>query len=86
MHDTAATVLGQAKYRGVVSAMAPVFEDWAGRWLKHASVAGWFAHFLPTESGQVLLPMGIKQLAGVVSGFEDTTGTITGWAGSLLTF
>jgi hypothetical protein len=71
MHETAATVLGQAKYRGVVTAMAPVFEDWAGRWLKHASVAGWFAHFLPTESGQVLLPMGIKQLAGVVSGFEE---------------
>jgi hypothetical protein len=71
LHDTAATVLGQAKYGGVVSAMAPVFEDWAGRWLKHASAAGWFAHFLLTESGQILLPMGITQLAGVVTGFEE---------------
>jgi len=71
LHDTAATVLGQAKYQGVVSAMTQVFEDWASRWLKHAAAAGWFAHFLPTESGQALLPMGIKQLAGVVSGFEE---------------
>ena len=71
LHDAAATVLGQVKYRGVVSAMTSVFEDWAGSWLKHASAAGWFAHFLPTESGQVLLPMGIKQLAGVVSSFEE---------------
>jgi hypothetical protein len=71
LHDTAATVLGQAKYGGVVSAMAPIFEDWAGRWLKHASAAGWFAHFLLTESGQILLPMGIRQLAAVVTGFEE---------------
>lgn len=71
LRDMAAKVLGQAKYRGVVTTMAPVFEDWAARWLKHASVAGWFAHFLPTESGQVLLPMGIKQLGVVVSGFEE---------------
>jgi len=71
LHDTAASVLGQAKHRDVVSAMAPVFEDWASRWLKHASAAAWFAHFLPKESGQVLLPMGIKQLAGVVGGFEE---------------
>ena len=71
MHDAAATVLGHGKYRSVVSAMAPVFEDWAGRWLKHASAAGWFARFLQTESGQVLLPMGTTQLAGVVTCFEE---------------
>jgi len=51
--------------------MAPIFERWASRWLKHASAAGWFAHFLTTESGVVLLPMGIKQLAAVIQSFED---------------
>ncbi len=71
LHDTAASILGQAKYQGVVSAMAPIFEHWASRWLKHASATAWFAHFLPSESGQVLLSMGIKQLAGVVGGFEE---------------
>ena len=71
LHDTAASVLGQAKYQGVVGSMAPVFETWASQWLRHASAAGWFAHFLQTESGQVLLSMGIKQLAGVVGGFEE---------------
>jgi hypothetical protein len=71
LHETAALVLGQAEYKGVVGAMVPVFEQWASRWLKHASAAAWFAHFLPTESGQVLLSMGIKQLAEVVGAFED---------------
>jgi hypothetical protein len=71
LHETAASVLGQAKYQSVVSAMVPVFEQWASRWLKYASAAAWFAHFLPTESGQVLLSLGIKQLAGVVGSFEE---------------
>jgi len=71
MHDAAASVLGQAKNKGVVRTMAPVFERWAKQWLKHASAAGWFAHFLTTESGGVLLEMGIKQLAEVVRSFED---------------
>ena len=71
LHEAQASFLGQAKYQTVVSAMAPVFEQWASLWLKHASAAAWFAHFLPTESGQVLLATGIKQLAGVVGSFED---------------
>jgi hypothetical protein len=71
MHDAGASVLGQAKNKAVVRTMAPVFERWAKQWLKHASAAGWFAHFLTTESGEVLLPMGIKQLADVVRSFED---------------
>jgi len=71
LHKAAAAVLGQAKYQSVVTAMVPVFEQWASRWLKHASAAAWFAHFLPTESGQVLLSLGIKQLAGVVGSFEE---------------
>ena len=71
LHKTAASVLGQAKYRSVVTAMVPVFDQWASRWLKHASAAAWFAHFLPTESGQVLLSLGIRRLAGVVGSYED---------------
>ncbi|MFI5096986.1 MAG: hypothetical protein ACHQT6_03335 [Candidatus Acidiferrales bacterium] len=71
MHNDAASVLGQAKHKAVVQAMAPVFERWARAWLNHASAAGWFAHFLTTESGEVLLAMGIKELANVVGSFED---------------
>ena len=59
-----ASVLGKAKYISVVRAMVPAFEEWARLWLKYGSVAAWFAHFLPTESGRVLLAQGIKQLAG----------------------
>jgi hypothetical protein len=51
--------------------MAPTFERWGDRWLKYASAAGWFAYFLKTESGQVLLPQGIKQLAAVVESLPD---------------
>ncbi len=71
LRETQASVLGKAKYKSVVSAMAPAFERWASQWLKYGSVASWFAHFLPTESGQVLLAPGTKQLAGVVASFED---------------
>jgi hypothetical protein len=71
MHKDAAAVLGQAKHKAVVQAMAPVFERWAKAWLNHASAAGWFAHFLTTESGGVLLAMGIKELASVVGSVED---------------
>jgi hypothetical protein len=71
MHNDAAAVLGQPKHKAVVQAMAPVFERWARAWLNHASVAGWFSHFLTTESGDVLLVMGIKALAKVVGSFED---------------
>jgi hypothetical protein len=71
LHETAAKVLGQAKHKDVVRAMAPVFEHWAKQWLKHASAAGWFAHFLTTESGELLLAMGIEQLAEIVGSFED---------------
>ena len=71
MHEGAASVMGQAEHKTVVQAMAPVFERWTRAWLNHGSVAGWFAHFLTTESGGVLLAMGIKELAKVVGSFED---------------
>jgi ABC transporter family protein len=70
LRDDSATVLGQAKHTPLVQAMAPVFERWSKAWLKHASAAAWFAHFLTTESGNVLLVTGIKELAKVVGSFE----------------
>ncbi|MGB6875533.1 MAG: hypothetical protein WBD87_05815 [Candidatus Acidiferrales bacterium] len=71
LRDDSAVVLGQAKHKALVQAMAPVFERWSKAWLNHASAAGWFSHFLATESGNVLLVMGIKELAKVVGSFED---------------
>jgi hypothetical protein len=64
-------VLGDAKYSDLVSSMRPAFEKWGHLWLKHASVAAWFANFLRTESGRVLLPQGIRQLAAVVGTLPD---------------
>ncbi|MGA8621825.1 MAG: hypothetical protein WB660_25280 [Candidatus Sulfotelmatobacter sp.] len=51
--------------------MALTFERWGNRWLKYGLAAGWFAYFLKMESGQVLLPQGIKQLAAVVESLPD---------------
>jgi hypothetical protein len=63
-------VLGDAKYKAIISSMTPTFE-WGDRWLKYSSAAGWFSYFLKTESGQVLLPQGVKQLAAVVQSLPD---------------
>ena len=71
IHDTAANVLGRPEYRELVKEMAPTFYQWGEDRLKFASNATWFAHFLTTESGRVLLPQGLKQLATVVSSFGD---------------
>ena len=65
------------------AALAPV-EQWGNRWLKHGSAAGWFAYFLRTESGQVLLEQGVKQLAAVVDSLPDREWHDHG-LGSLLT-
>lgn len=62
--------LGQAKYTGVITAMAATFEQWGTRWLTHATPAAWFSHFLTTESGRALLRQGIRQLAQVVGSFD----------------
>jgi hypothetical protein len=63
------SVLGQAKYRVVVRAMAPVFEQWARLWLRHGLAASEYAQFLITESGRELLAQGTKELAQVVDSF-----------------
>lgn len=64
-------MLGDGKYKALISSMAATFERWGNRWLRYASAAGWFAYFLKTDSGQVLLPQGVKQLAVVVESLPD---------------
>ena len=64
-------VLGDAKYESLVRSMVPTFERWAHRWLKYGSVAAWFANFLRTDSGRVLLAQGVKQLASIVDTLPD---------------
>jgi hypothetical protein len=64
-------VIGQAKYKDLVASMAGTFDRWGIRWLKFGSPAGWFAYFLRTESGRVLLAQGVKQLAGAVDSLPD---------------
>lgn len=71
LHQEAAAVLGQARHRDVMTAMLPTFARWSDRWLKFATVSAWLAAFLRTESGEVLLPMGIKKLAAVVGSFSN---------------
>jgi hypothetical protein len=71
LRDTAVKVLGRQEYRDLVKDMAPTFRRWGDEWLKFASVAVWFAHFLSTESGRAMLSQGIQQLGTVVSSFSD---------------
>ena len=71
LREQAAAILGKTEYRSLIDAMAQAFDQWARVWLRYALDAGWFAHFLRTDSGQVLLPQGIKQLANLISSFKD---------------
>lgn len=71
LHERSAAVLGQAVYIELVTMMAPVYWEWGNQWLKYASNAAWFAHFLPTDSGRVLLGQGIRQLADALSSFAS---------------
>ncbi len=64
-------MLGDAKYQGLIGLMAPTFERWGKRWLKFASVAAGFANFLRTDSGRVLVPEGVKQLAAILDTLPD---------------
>jgi hypothetical protein len=71
LSEAGVKVLGDAKYKPLVASMAATLEQWGNRWLKHASAAGWYAYFLHTESGQVLLDQGVRQLAAVVDSLAD---------------
>lgn len=63
--------LGQAKHARLVEGMAPLYERWTERWLRHADLVISFAYFLSTESGSVLLPDGMRRIAVVLSSFSD---------------
>ena len=71
LSESGVKVLGDAKYKALVSSMAATFQQWGDRWLRHGSAAGWFAYFLRTESGRVLLTQGVKQLAATVDSLPD---------------
>jgi hypothetical protein len=71
LSEAGVKVLGDAKYKPLVASMAATFERWGNRWLEHGSVAGWYAYFLRTESGQVLLEQGVRQLGAVVESLSD---------------
>jgi hypothetical protein len=72
LRKEAVKVLGRKEYTGLVKAMAPTFKPWGDLWLKYGSVAAWFANFLTTESGRVLLSQGIQQLSPVVGSFAES--------------
>jgi hypothetical protein len=71
LHKEASAVLGSISSLDIVRAMAPSFETWAGAWVVYARPAAWYGRFLATESGRILLPSGIKQLASAVDGFQE---------------
>src|ERR1700680_3118586 len=51
--------------------LTSTYKSWGDEWLKFASAATWFTHFLSTESERVLLPQGLQQLS------ESLTSTRT---------
>jgi hypothetical protein len=71
LRDMQTAVLGQAQYNSVVAAMRPMFERWAKEWSGFESVAALFCRFLVAESGRILLPWGLTQLADRLSSFEQ---------------
>jgi len=71
LNEAGIALLGDTKYKDLISSMAVTFEQWGNRWLKYASASAWFAYFLRTESGQLLLPQGIKLLASKVGSLPD---------------
>lgn len=91
LRTEAVKVLDRKEYMDLVKAMATTFEKWADQWLKYGRVAAWFANFLSTGSGRVLLPQGIRQLSEVVSSYQEddwererlalslTSALVNGW-------
>lgn len=71
LRDRARKILGDVKHAEVIRAMSSVYEKWASVWLRFSSPASWFAYFLITESGTLLIPMGLKQFALVADSLED---------------
>ena len=71
LSEVGIAVLGDAKYADLISSMAVTFERWGNRWLKYGSAAAWLAYFLRTESGRILVPQSVKQLAATVGSLPD---------------
>jgi hypothetical protein len=63
--------LGNKAHADLIEAVAPLYERWAGLWVKEADLARSFAYFLATDSGSTLLPMGIGHLAGALDSYSD---------------
>lgn len=66
-----AQTLGLAEHRALIEEVAPEYQRWASTWLGHSSSAVSFAYFLASESGRVLLPMGLPELAKAMGSFND---------------
>ncbi|MBZ5501471.1 MAG: ABC transporter ATP-binding protein [Acidobacteriia bacterium] len=64
-------LLGRVEYRALLENMAPEYGRWVRAWLGHAGSAVSFAYLLASDSGSVLLPMGLPQLAKAMDSFED---------------
>jgi hypothetical protein len=71
LHEDQVKVLGEAQYRTVVREMAETLEAWAKRWLKYESLAQWYANFITTEGGKVLLLEAVLQLSYFVDSYRD---------------
>ncbi len=84
LSESGVVVLGQPHHQDLVASMAGTFERWGSGWLRFGSPASWFAYFLRTESAQILLPQGVKQLAAAVDAipgrdwqYNDLGGMLT---------
>jgi hypothetical protein len=60
-----------AEFKQAIQEMAPLFERWCDMWLKSARAMKHFAYFLSTDSGRLLLSMGIKKVAQAVKNFSS---------------
>jgi hypothetical protein len=60
-----------AEFKQAIREMAQMFERWCDMWLKSARVMRHFAYFLSTDSGRLLLSMGIKKIAEAVKNFSS---------------
>jgi hypothetical protein len=71
IHEDQIKTYGERQYRPIVLGMASAMNTWTERWLGHASMAQWYANFITTDSGKVLLAQGIRQFARYVGGYRD---------------
>ena len=83
IHEDQVKTYGDGQYRSIVLGMASAMKIWAEKWLGHASMAQWYANFITTDSGKVLLAQGIQQFASSVGGYRDEDWTRYG-LGSLI--